>query len=738
MKLTKDSIINSGIEQISYLQRITICSKACEVPDHCIRRLLNLDLKTRMLPSDKNTFIIESMRSSEREKERFFWVRICIILSLSITTSCALYPKPEKSVIERDFIDSLSFEQRDSIAREIEETVSKVERDFSNAELHRRLSVLYRMQGTPRSRLQSSEEIDRAIMLDPGNAIYRVEQGLTYSARRFVGEARKAFLEATKIDPRCAEAWYQLGVLERDEYLESMCFPDILARSIDYFLEAYKYRRNHEKTLLNLGFLYSLRSMHRTGLRYAERAATLYPRNPQAHLLCGMLYTKISDFDRAKDSFEKGLALLGEQEREIYENISILLSTEERELYESSLPAKKKDWNRRFWIEQDPTPSTDINERLLEHYSRVFIAQKTLSNERLAIEGVATDRGKALVRFGPPDKTYFDLGTGQTGGWIIWGYNVPGGQMRLYFNDEFLNGNFHFPISDYSGELSRKMLQTAPARYEFPIRYVSIPMAIEMAERRGSQELTRIDFSIAVPDSLPIKKGERWDLSLTFFDRELYRFARRRFSFDPDSIPRIEKSSVRYALVSSSMEVLRRELGCTCVAEIALEKSRLKGARRYELDMKDLFGRSLKLSSMRFTLKEREGCSEFLDPIPAYTPGESLCLGYEVYNLEMDAQGTCRYRVSYAIRRPQSKDEEPASLRRTLSYMLESVRGKKNEERPFVESSFEQLASSRTVSDRLSIDLAALEPGIYELTLLVEDLSSGQTASDTKRFTIRD
>ena len=660
-----------------------------------------------------------------------------ISLVLCLIPACALHPERKQTVEERDFIEYVPPEERRDLDERIAALSAEIEGDFKNAELHRRLSVLYRLQGTPRGRLLSSEEIDRAIMLDPGNAMYRVEKGLTLAARRFVGEAEAAFLEATRLDPRCSQAWFQLARLERDEYFRTMSHPDHLVKAIDLFGEALRRNRKDEETLLNLGFLHSFRQMHRTGLQYASRAALYHPRSARAHLLCGMLRTKLKLFDEAAASFADAFLLMSGDERKPYENIAPLLPRDERELYLSSLPAKRDDWNRRFWAEHDPTPATEVNERLLEHYARVLAADWALSNERIDLDGWESDRGAALIRFGPPDHAYYDLGSGTSGAWVVWSYTTPGGAMRLYFNDEFLNGDFHFPIGDHYGEVSRRILETAPQRYEYPLAYAAFPLGVEMAELRGADERTRIDFSLAIPDSMRAPSGGRWNLFLTFFDSEWSRFSRNRLTLRPDTLPVIDKPSGRYRVYSGAIEMLPRELGCTCVLELVSDADRKKAVRRYPLEMRAMHGRSLKLSSVRFAIKGDAGCGDALDPVPLYARSEALCLGYEVYNLKAGADGIFRYRVTYAVRKPDAGDAgAPAGPRRTLAYMWDGIRGGKRGEKPYAEASFEQRADAPAVSDNLQIDLAALEPGVYLLVLLVEDLSTGESAGESRRFTV--
>jgi GWxTD domain-containing protein len=641
-------------------------------------------------------------------------------------------------VQEGDFLEPVDPAQNREVWREIAAVKDSVEANFDNAELHRRLAVLYRLAGTPRSRLLSSEEIDKAIGLDPRNPILYVERGLTLIARRFVGEAEASFVQATRIDPRCFDAWFQLGRLEQYEYYKTMCFVDQLVKAIGYFEKAYRIDRKNEEMLENLAYLYSFRQMYQTGLKYGSRAVLYHRKSAAAHLVCGMLYTRRKEFEKAQNEFSSAFLLMTDTERHPYEDIAPLLDPDERDLYLSLSDVKRQDWNRRFWIENDPTPSTEINERLLEHYTRVAIADWALSDERRGARGSETDRGASLIRFGLPDRKLYDLGGGTTGGWIVWQYAQGKGFFSLYFNDEFLNGDYHFPISDYYGTASLKLLNSVPQRYRFPIEYRTFPIATAIAELRGADERTRLEMSVAVPDTVRRTPGVPWDVRVTFFDSEMNRFSSDRIPVKPDSLPLLEKGDATYRVCNFALEMLPRPVQCTCVIEVVSDKDRCRGSRKMPIEIREMYGRSLKLSSIKLTIPNATGsCSTVLDPIPLYREKGTLCLAYEVYNLQAAEGGMSRYRLSYAIRNPhQDEVQSGEGIRTTLAYMWSSVTGKKDKDKSYVESSIEQSAHGSTAADNLQIDIGALDKGTYVLVLGVEDLSSGMTAVESRIFTI--
>ncbi|MFA4948833.1 MAG: GWxTD domain-containing protein [Candidatus Krumholzibacteriia bacterium] len=665
-------------------------------------------------------------------------IHISACLFLAFLCGCSFRPEGKRAVEEGDFLEPVAMGEKREVWRDIADLKERVEADFRNAELHRQLAVLYRLAGTPRARVLSSEEIDRAISFDPQNPILHVEQGLTLVARRFVGEAEASFTRATKIDPRCFDAWFQLGRLEQYEYYKTMCFVDHLVKAIEYFEKAFRIDKKNEETLENLAYLYSFRQMYQTGLKYGTRAVQYHPKSAAAHLACGMLHTKRKEFEKAQKAFSSAFLLMTEEERHPYDDIAPLLQPDERELYLGSSDVKRQDWSRRFWTENDPTPATELNERAIEHYARVAVADRAFSDERRKARGSATDRGAAAIRFGLPDRKLYDLGGGTSGGWIVWQYPQAKSYFNLYFNDEFLNGDYHFPISDYYGTASLKLLNTIPQRYAFPLEYRLFPISFELAELRGGEERTRLEMSIAIPDSLGSTPGASWDIFVTFFDPQWNRFSRDRIPFKPDSLPVIEKSNGRFRVCNFSIEMLPRPLECTCILEVVNDKERRKGSRRLPLEIREMYGRSLKLSSVKFTIPDAAGsCSNILDPIPLYREKGTLCLAYEVYNLQVDENGQSRYRVSYAIRKPDPDDEQSGEgVRKTLAYMWSSVKGNKGKEKPYIESSIEQSARASTAADNLQIDIGTLEKGMYVLVLGVEDLAAGTAAVESRIFTV--
>jgi hypothetical protein len=367
------------------------------------------------------------------------------------------------------------------------------------------------------------------------------------------------------------------------------------------------------------------------------------------------------------------------------------------------------------------------------------MARELFENERLGYDGPETHRGLALISYGFPHSKQYDLGGGLVGPWIVWHYDLPGGGFNLYFQDEFLNGNFHIPIADRAfGETTVRNMNALNQIFEYPVKYIPIPMRIESAQARGLEERTRIQVSVAMPDTTLAKTARELDVFLTFFDSEWYRITQNHFVFRTDTLTGIRRLRDDFKVYAFWLELMPRPLGYNCVLEVVDEKARFKGTWRQHMDIRDLFGRSLKLSDIRLKIIDGNGnCTDLIDPIPAYDPGGMLCLSYEIYNLKRGADNLAHYRLTYMIKEPE-EEEERTGIAKAFSYAWKSIRGGSNEELPFISSTIEQSTNSSTASDDLMIDLGALERGRYLLVLEVEDLTMNEIVSTSRIFIITD
>jgi len=186
-----------------------------------------------------------------------------------------------------------------------------------------------------------------------------------------------------------------------------------------------------------------------------------------------------------KDSFPGEIKLiqrLSPEERLAYFGLQYAMNRHQRKAFLSVATAEgRAEWLDRYWIDRDPTPATEENERRIEHEKRVALARRLFGMKKAP----GWDRrGETLIRYGlPTDRTQ------------VWGsvgfYNMtPPGEVWYYqsldmivqFQNANLKGEFIF-ASDPVGRSSRReldrmqnvanLLKYGVMQEVFPTQYMS-------------------------------------------------------------------------------------------------------------------------------------------------------------------------------------------------------------------------------------------------------------------------
>ena len=118
----------------------------------------------------------------------------------------------------------------------------------------------------------------------------------------------------------------------------------------------------------------------------------LLPLAAQAHFY-------LERFGRALELFERYLQTQDPPERELYTDISLVASAEELEAYRAATEEEKVTFLNRFWLKRDSDILTAINERVIEHYRRVWYARTFFA----AAASPWDKRGEVYIRYGQPD-----------------------------------------------------------------------------------------------------------------------------------------------------------------------------------------------------------------------------------------------------------------------------------------------------------------------------------------------
>lgn len=99
-------------------------------------------------------------------------------------------------------------------------------------------------------------------------------------------------------------------------------------------------------------------------------------------------------------------------------------------------------WNR-FWQKRDPTPETELNEALREHFRRLRYVEENFTTSG---PGWKTDRGKVYIKHGEPDETEIQADPYYQGQYLIWRYYDQ--NLTFVFYDRFGLGEYRLTNAD--------------------------------------------------------------------------------------------------------------------------------------------------------------------------------------------------------------------------------------------------------------------------------------------------
>ncbi|MSS71573.1 MAG: tetratricopeptide repeat protein [Candidatus Latescibacteria bacterium] len=111
-------------------------------------------------------------------------------------------------------------------------------------------------------------------------------------------------------------------------------------------------------------------------------------------------YLGQGDFDRANELFTTYLDKVEPAERAYYDDVTFIGTLDEIKAYAATTHSEeRRDFLRRFWTERDLIPATAVNECLIEHDRRVWIARNRFGEKQSPWDR----RGEVYIRYGEPD-----------------------------------------------------------------------------------------------------------------------------------------------------------------------------------------------------------------------------------------------------------------------------------------------------------------------------------------------
>jgi GWxTD domain-containing protein len=624
--------------------------------------------------------------------------------------------------------------------------------DASRRPFDLRRARLYRLLATPETRLQSAFLLERLLREDPADPRANFEMGLTRFEQTFYGEAASYFRKALKADSTHARSRLYLGKLSFKKWKKMPGDMMELEKSRRHFALAVRDDPGSAEAIYRLAVCQYFLKNYEEALGSLRDLVELEPRDAEGHLLLGVVYNDLGDLDSAQVHYDRGIAYLSRENRRPYRDITIFLGEDEREEFFDMDPIQQRETRRMFWAVKDPTPLSRANERLLTHYRRCTQADLLYSLPHLGLRGWETHRGQVFIKYGPPVRQTYDLGGGLSGPMWLWVYQDERGEpFHFLFMDEFLNGNFQFPIMDADPSSDYRNLRDHRELYRFASNTLHFPMVQDEAQFNGVEGKTRIEFYSAIPaehrptENVSIDLAEILPLTgtLVIYDPKWREVKRRAWNVKPSDLASFQVGDGEYGITAVNFDLAPGRY--RYVVHYSDSTAKASGFVRGDLTVEafDAFDLMLSEIEMAAEVRHEEGSSHFQkgplhvvpNPLVRYHRSDPLSFYFEIYNLMPDSTGVTHFRATYSVTTPRAlHPERHFDFLRQFKDTWARLRGRTYTESPYISGTITQTRLYRRSQEYLSLDLSDLDPGEYTLLLEVEDLESFSLARREKTF----
>ncbi len=659
--------------------------------------------------------------------KRDYLYAIVFLLSMIVFSTCASTNRnAHSSKINALFLEA----KRDFEAGRLDSAEAKVKELLKvNPNLactYDLLGGIYRKKGGLRNRLASVRQIRRAIELEPLNPVYHYSLGLTYLEQDFEWYDRKEFKKAAELDSNYIEPWLRIGDIYKQRgiiYDEERYY----RRAVEFYEQALKRDSSNGEALYGIAMIFLQEK------KYDKTTATLDKIkegkfNPkQVYLLRAYLGHRTKDYRKADEYYGRAFDLMPLEERKTYEDVELLLSEEQKKEYAQLDEEKKTKFNERFWTSIDPDPSTEINERKLEHYSRIVYSDINFSVPSLKVRGCASDRGRMCIKFGEPDFRQYEMWDfvriGETTKVIPskwhWFYSNRGNSFSLTFENAFQNYNFVIPYEESSTSLTIASLSAiTPQIYDFDYGGELLKCLYQVYQFEGEEGKTNLDVVYAIPNS---------ELKFTSFGKFSQAIIDEKYIATNLDGQRIEGDITKKGFLVPTAQTANSNLLSTDLFSFNLpsgdyqlvwslrdSSSKKIAVLKIPLEVDDFASDSLGLSSIILADKiEADSKGDFVREGYSISPNfnhtfyahQGLQLYYEVHNLKKDWEGKTYYRSECAV----------VSLKKGRRGETERTR--------IVSQSFERRGMNTDEVETFSLSFMDAEPGEYELVVRITDLN---------------
>jgi len=589
---------------------------------------------------------------------------------------------------------------------------------------------------TIEARREAIEDLERANGLSPRRLDVLLALARAYEQAGFRKQSRLRYERAIALVPDDPEARFGLAQAWRRDWLKYVDRRS-LDRAVEHLSACVRLDPSRSDAWMLLSSLQVERGELRTALAAAERSLAADPGRPEPLLAVASARWRLGEVAGADSLFRLALGRLRSSVRERFEDFAPLASERDTAEYRRLSPAGREEFERRFWREHDPDPTSPENEAQLEYWARVAQAYFLFFDPR---RRTWDERGEVYVRYGAPDSVQYNpvgmllYGHGGAGdkdlrfplNVLVWSYERLG--MTVVMNDRLLSERYELPVStdqdmdpqpDPDSLRGLDVVATRGSRGVFPARppgQAPLEVGSQLARFESGDGGSHLFAAISAPG------GPADSLRATFvvLDSAFREVRRERRSLAPSAC---DPSALRIADFDAALPPGRYLVG------LSAERGARRGATRTTLEVPPPDG-SLLMSDLVLTcgLPPAPTTSVRLDANPAgrVGPGQPLVAYFEVYHLARDAQGEGRFEYETAVR--SAHRDRRIWIQRWLSPRREGQDlGFTRQDRV--------LGTVRR--QYVSVPVQGLPPGRYRLDLTVRDVLSGEERRTSAEF-VRD
>lgn len=654
-------------------------------------------------------------------------------------------------------VDSLTAAAEYEDAAELLETLDA--KLFPDSVLLLRKGQIYRQIDDVESRRKSVHALQTLVEIYPTEPRFYIELAKTLQAQTFDEDAKIQLRKAITLNPADETPYILLSdIYASDFFYNAWTSEATLAESV--LEELLRCVPNSRKGLCKLASLQALRGKIGAALGNGNRALAMDSNVVDVNLVLGYVQYELRHYEMSQLYFGRALAHMTRFDKWAYSTIECVLPPEAAADYICRQPEVRDSIAREFWRVRDSDPTTEANERLLEHYCRVWESNLYFGTPENGGVGWRTAMGETLVRMGRPDvrrRELKEVHKSKNGHFIdesrvwTWSYGSTDIPCSFAFLDRYFKNDYIYPIIGYdnrlsgmdqaSGWIANAVFNQRPEQTSLLRSSELIAVGTDVYQFRSDDGQTAIVVDMTVPvrdlavDSsagqasakFSVRRSLRSSQDEVIWQRayeERVDLQARERRQDKDVWRDVFTEEARpgtYHLAVACEQPRDNRLG---IASNSIELQKFSEG----LALSDLFLTSDPVLDPKLGAVWKGEHSGSVTPSKEFSPSEPLTVYFEIYNLPTDVYRQTSYELSYTLQLVKPTESGVGSL-------VSKVLARKRES---ITTSLHEIGMNRSLARALTIDTGELRAGSYVLTMKLTDLIHSTSVSKTTTLVLTD